>query len=302
MEEASFLLSLLALTLSSMDLALAIVWSERASYKWSKALVVFASTVFGLIFCFSIASFLNLFPGVVVYSVLEGVCMALAVMVGAFLFVFSPIFFNFLIARPTSKAEKVVFPILGTVFLGIGMLNIFLPLPCFPTTALVMMLSLILYVSILMGRSFPRIKDRTIRLVTLMMMIVSISLRPFSILSLFIASIRTLVILASSCAYFITLLVFLFAANSRETMKEKREKKSDEEEEKVTEGIYESYHITEREREIIALVKKGLTNKEIASSLGISVNTVNNHMANIFSKTNVSCRIDLLNLLSEASW
>ena len=44
------------------------------------------------------------------------------------------------------------------------------------------------------------------------------------------------------------------------------------------------------------------TNKEIADKLCISVNTVNNHIANIFSKTEVRSRIDLLNLLEEASW
>ena len=64
----------------------------------------------------------------------------------------------------------------------------------------------------------------------------------------------------------------------------------------------EMYHITEREAEVVKLIKKGLTNKEIASELDISVNTVNNHIANIFAKTEVRSRIDLLNLLQEASW
>ncbi|MDD4574717.1 MAG: LuxR C-terminal-related transcriptional regulator [Sphaerochaeta sp.] len=42
-----------------------------------------------------------------------------------------------------------------------------------------------------------------------------------------------------------------------------------------------------------------MTNKEIAFELGISANTVNNHVANIFSKTKVRSRIDLLNLLKQ---
>ena len=53
---------------------------------------------------------------------------------------------------------------------------------------------------------------------------------------------------------------------------------------------------------MILQIKNGLTNKEIAYNLNISVNTVNNHIANIFSKTGVRSRIDLLNLLQEASW
>ena len=42
-----------------------------------------------------------------------------------------------------------------------------------------------------------------------------------------------------------------------------------------------------------------MTNKEIGDELSISVNTVNNHIANIFSKTQVRSRIDLLNILKE---
>ena len=61
------------------------------------------------------------------------------------------------------------------------------------------------------------------------------------------------------------------------------------------------YHITEREFAVIQLIRKGQTNKEIASQLDISVNTVNNHVANIFAKTKVRSRIDLLNLLKQ-SW
>ena len=53
---------------------------------------------------------------------------------------------------------------------------------------------------------------------------------------------------------------------------------------------------------MIGLVGQGLTNYEIASSLVLSVNTVNNHMANIFSKTGVRSRIDLLNLIHKGIW
>ena len=65
---------------------------------------------------------------------------------------------------------------------------------------------------------------------------------------------------------------------------------------------YGKYHITEREFDVIKLIRKGMTNKEIGYELGISVNTVNNHIANIFQKTGVRSRIDLLNVLNEALW
>ena len=70
----------------------------------------------------------------------------------------------------------------------------------------------------------------------------------------------------------------------------------------LKEGETFAFETTLATRSYVKLIKQGLTNKEIASELGISVNTVNNHIANIFSKTDVGSRIDLLNLLQEASW
>ena len=102
-----------------------------------------------------------------------------------------------------------------------------------------------------------------------------------------------------SLAYTIAILVFLFIAISRS---EKKSEATPESKEISFAKAMDKYHITEREADVVRLIKKGLTNKEIASELDISVNTVNNHIANIFAKTEVRSRIDLLNLLQEASW
>jgi DNA-binding NarL/FixJ family response regulator len=45
-----------------------------------------------------------------------------------------------------------------------------------------------------------------------------------------------------------------------------------------------------RETEILQLVTDGLSNKEIASHLGISQQTVKNHMTSILTKLNVNDR------------
>jgi len=52
--------------------------------------------------------------------------------------------------------------------------------------------------------------------------------------------------------------------------------------------------LTEREQEVVKWVIQGMTNKEIASQLGISEKTVKTHLSNIFSKLNVSKRLQLL--------
>ena len=46
--------------------------------------------------------------------------------------------------------------------------------------------------------------------------------------------------------------------------------------------------LTPREKEILLLIKKGRLSKQIASLLGISINTVNRHRQNIIEKLSVS--------------
>jgi DNA-binding NarL/FixJ family response regulator len=48
--------------------------------------------------------------------------------------------------------------------------------------------------------------------------------------------------------------------------------------------------LTERERELLALLAQGLTNAAIAESLSLSPKTVRNHVSNIFSKLQVADR------------
>ncbi len=48
--------------------------------------------------------------------------------------------------------------------------------------------------------------------------------------------------------------------------------------------------ITEREKQVLKLTAAGLTNKEVAQSLGITPRTVEFHLRKIFMKLNVTCR------------
>jgi RNA polymerase sigma factor (sigma-70 family) len=53
--------------------------------------------------------------------------------------------------------------------------------------------------------------------------------------------------------------------------------------------------LSKRENEILQLLAKGLLYKEIASQLSISVNTVRQHIHNIYEKLHVQNRTEALN-------
>lgn len=54
-----------------------------------------------------------------------------------------------------------------------------------------------------------------------------------------------------------------------------------------------AFGLTPREREILDSITAGLSNREIAESLGLSEQTVKHHLSNIFDKTGTSTRLEL---------
>jgi DNA-binding CsgD family transcriptional regulator len=55
-------------------------------------------------------------------------------------------------------------------------------------------------------------------------------------------------------------------------------------------SFIDTVRLSRREREALAHLAQGLSNREIASNLGISINTVNKHVQHIFAKLNVHNR------------
>jgi DNA-binding NarL/FixJ family response regulator len=50
--------------------------------------------------------------------------------------------------------------------------------------------------------------------------------------------------------------------------------------------------LTDREREVLSLLARGLTNKDIAQSLFLSVRTIEAHLRNIYGKLDVNSRTE----------
>ncbi|MCX6302416.1 MAG: LuxR C-terminal-related transcriptional regulator, partial [Bacteroidia bacterium] len=59
------------------------------------------------------------------------------------------------------------------------------------------------------------------------------------------------------------------------------------------------YDVSPRETDIIREICNGLSNKEIADKLFISLQTVKDHTHRIYIKTNVRSRVQLINLVKE---
>jgi DNA-binding NarL/FixJ family response regulator len=60
-----------------------------------------------------------------------------------------------------------------------------------------------------------------------------------------------------------------------------------------------NYEITARELDVIKLICKGKTNKEIADQLFISISTVKDHNYKIYQKLNIKNRTQLMKLYFE---
>ena len=60
----------------------------------------------------------------------------------------------------------------------------------------------------------------------------------------------------------------------------------------LREDVVNETVLTNREREILALLADGLANKQIAARLGISANTVKTHVELLFEKLGVSSRAE----------
>jgi DNA-binding NarL/FixJ family response regulator len=52
------------------------------------------------------------------------------------------------------------------------------------------------------------------------------------------------------------------------------------------------HHLTPRETEVLSLIGIGLSRREVAEKLGVSVNTTAEHVQNIYQKLNINTRAE----------
>ncbi len=229
-------------------------------------------------------------------DVLDFVFKAIFIADTSFIIVFICRFVNWLIARPMSKVEIVLTFVTGVIYLLVSVASTLVKTRILETIQPILPAINISYCLIVGAKSYGTIENRLVRNVNLVFCIISLSIVPLLVICAIFTPLRSLVFSMVEMAYFIMYLTFMFISF------EKTEKSIERRNGEPTLEDFSKYHITEREFDVIKLIRKGMTNKEIGYELGISVNTVNNHIANIFQKTGVRSRIDLLNVLNEALW
>ena len=298
MDKAATIVSMASLVIVSMNLSLSIVLSKKSKENWAQWNIVLASTLLAMAVFYT----LNLLSGFlftgIPLAVLSYVFDAFYIIDTSFIVVFICRFTSWLIARPISKLEIVLTFAVGVVFATFSTLTTIMNLPLLRVLQPLVAAINVIYCLVIMLYYRSNISNKIVKDVVTVFSIITFTTIPLLVISSIFTNTRRLVFSIVELAYFIMHLTFMFISLERAEEKNAKEKK--EGEPKLED--YSEFKITEREFEVIKLIKKGLTNKEIGYELGISVNTVNNHIANIFQKTGVKSRIDLLNVLEEATW
>lgn len=297
MDKAAVLVSFLSLIIASMNLSLSIILAKKNKGGWSLWNIVLAATLLAMAVFYSLnllSSFL--FSGIPLI-VLNYVFEAFFIIDTSFVVVFICRFVNWLIARPMSKIEIVSTFVVGIMYFIVSVLSSIINYSLLSTIQPLLPTLNVCYCIAVIVLSRKTISNVLVRDALFVFLIVTLTTIPLLVISSIWYDFRQLVFSIIELAYFIVHLTFMFI--SMEKAENRRQKGVDEE---IKLEDLQEFHITEREFEVIKLIKKGMTNKEIGYELGISVNTVNNHIANIFQKTGVKSRIDLLNVLKAAFW
>lgn len=214
--------------------------------------------------------------------------------------------------------ENVSYLILSVIFFILSILGIILNFNFYIVANIIFYL-LILYLLILGFINYKNIKDKMMKLIVKILGLITISIYPIMVYqlitinknSLDIGSIDitlvlfyiwwNLVMLGFLLWYFINIIknknMFVNESlnnNSNDSKNIENENNAIKKELKE-----EIINLTKREKEILSYLLSGKTNKEVALILDISLNTVNNHVANIYDKSGVKNRVELVNKFSK---
>lgn len=286
---------IVSIALSSMVLGLAISFRVFHKVKWISWYIVFQACIFGTIVLggLDLISLSTFGPkAAVVFPFIFETMMHLTM---AVVCVLIPYFLKWILNTPWTGWHRTLFFTAGIVYFAVGLLSELLKNE---TVAVIVqsaiMLAIYLYSVLTLWINLKNVPNEHSRSVCLAFNITSLCMVPLVVLSFIFKEVRAFSYPSYIIVFSIVMLVYFFIRFNLDSNRRS--------EGGLDQKAFEKFKVTEREYAVIKLVCEGLTNKEIASELNISVNTVNNHVANIFEKVGARSRVDLLKMTKVDPW
>jgi DNA-binding CsgD family transcriptional regulator len=209
-----------------------------------------------------------------------------------------PRFLHSLIGSPYSKLKKILFPVLAVIQAAIILISgiyelkekliVYFSVP---------FISVFIYCLVFIGISLGKIGNRLLKKGIIIFFLLSLIYFPLNITEMIRERYHILNAYQNFEVFTLPLYFFLLNLFSIIFAVFYFNQPAYIDKGKVTDFFRRSYGISGRESEIISSIISGMKNEEIAERLFISTKTVNNHIYNIFQKTRVKNRVQLVNLL-----
>lgn len=313
------ILYLIAFIIGFSTILYSIIYYIIERVTWLKYYIVFLST-FGfllLIRAVKLLSFLTipLFLSNSIFNILYFFALSISM---ALMLYFIPAFLYRFLKLKWAVKENIQYLILSVIFFVISILGILLNFNFYIMANVIFYIS-ILYLFILGFLHYKNIKDDTIKFMVKILGLITIFIYPILVYQLILLNKNTLdigsiditlvlfyiwwnlVMLGYLLWYFIGIIKNKNMFVNKESINKNLE--NNEKQENINKNIQsvkeESINLTKREKEILSFLLAGKTNKEVALILDISLNTVNNHVANIYDKSGVKNRVELVNKFSK---
>lgn len=215
----------------------------------------------------------------------------------ALLLYYLPATVNHIIDRSWTWLRRIASTIACTIYFALGavyLLTGFLRPISIAAGSLYLLALGVILVDIV--RSAPQIKEGPTRITVLLVTLLTVIFLPLVMASRLLGESSGILMLSHSIRFlFLSLYYFWMAVAAiifyiREMSAEVRLPVAER-------GIPENLPLTVRERDIVQSIAQGLTHDEIAENLGISPNTVRNHVSNFYKKLSVRSKVELLSVL-----
>lgn len=312
------ILYLIAFIIGFSTIIYSIIYYVIERITWLKYYIIFLS-VFGfllLIRAVKLISFLAV-PSFFSNEIFNTLYLFILSVSMSLMLYFIPAFLYRFLGLKWAVKENVEYLILSVVFFVLSILGILLHFNFYIIANRIFYLS-ILYLFILGFINYKNLKDGTIKFIVKILGLITIFIYPILVHQLIILNKNTfdigsiditlilfyiwwnLVMLGYLLWYFISIIKNKNMFVNKELIKSNSSNiKEKEIINKPQLKKEEEINLTKREKEILFYLLSGKTNKEVSIILKISLNTVNNHVANIYDKSGVKNRVELVNKFSK---